>query len=93
MLTWNTTWNLFHSSNPSPLIIALVLEELEKEICKIQRLRLSNGHSLTREKENTLRGYTLKRFLLYRKLAEMIDGNEINARGELENTTSSSGQH
>ena len=65
MLTWDTTLRLVR--NPSPLLMGLVLDELDEEINKLK------GRPLTEEAEVVLRGFILKRFMLRRRIVGMID--------------------
>lgn len=89
MLTWETTLRLVRAKAPSPILVGLVIEELEGEIGKLKLRRAQgNGHSLTSDEVVVLRGYLLKRFMLYKKLTEMIDGTTVEARRCVEGTPS-----
>jgi hypothetical protein len=69
MLTWDTTLRLVKDRNPSPILVGLVLEELESEIIRVKMME-----PLSEEQEVTLRGFLLKRFVLRKKIQGMING-------------------
>jgi hypothetical protein len=78
MLTWNTTLRLVSDKPPRPLLIGLVLDELE---AAIERLKAKSV--LSEDQTYVLKGLVLKRFLLYRRLTEIIDGTAIKPRNKV----------
>jgi hypothetical protein len=81
MLTWQTTLRLVRDKAVSPLLVGLVLEEIDLEIKRLkQRRARGNGQSLTQNEEWALRSHLVQRYMLYKKLQEMIDGTEVNTR-------------
>lgn len=89
MRTWETTLRLVHDKAASPLLVGLVLEEIECEIQRFKRRRdKGNGQSLTKDEEIILRGHILKRFLLFKKLTEMLYGTKVDSGRRVEEGTS-----
>lgn len=85
MLTWETTLRLVRGKVASPLLVGLVIEEIEDEINRLkQRRAQGNGHSLSSDEVLLLRGYLLKRFVLYKRLTEILHGTTVKARGDVE---------
>lgn len=67
MLSWDTTTRLI-KGKANPLLIGLVIEELESAIEELQEQR--ETEELTSIEEELLRGFMAKRFLLIKKLRD-----------------------
>jgi len=68
MLSWNTTHRLMKDPRANPLLIGLIIEELENAIEELQNKRETTPLSL--EDESLMRGYVTKRHLLVKKLRD-----------------------
>lgn len=66
MLSWDTTNRLIREKRTNPLLIGLVIEELEAEIERLQDQR--EERPLSDIEEELLRGFLVKRMLLIKKL-------------------------
>lgn len=69
MLSWDTTLRLVREGGSNPLLLGLVIEELESQIETLQDRRDKEG-KLPATDEELLRGFMLKRYLLIKKLRD-----------------------
>jgi len=69
MLSWDTTYRLVRSQRPNPLLLGLVLEELENAIEELKDKR-EDGEQLSETEEELLRGFMLKRYLIVKKMRD-----------------------
>lgn len=72
MLSWDTVQRLIRDARSNPLLIGLIVEELEQCIEELQSRREANNGTatLTPVEEELLRGFMLKRYLLIKKLRD-----------------------
>jgi len=68
MLSWDTTYRLIRERRANPLLIGMVIEELETAIESLQLQRERLGLAPT--EEELLRSFMLKRYLLVKKLRD-----------------------
>jgi len=68
MTSWDTALRLVRERRVNPLLIGMVIEELERSIEELQEKRESA--ELSEVEEQVLRGFLVKRFLLIKKLRD-----------------------
>jgi hypothetical protein len=68
MISWDTTSRLLKQRPTNPLLIGLVIQELEEQIEILQEKR--ETEDLTVTDEELLRGFTIKRYLLIKKMRD-----------------------
>lgn len=68
MLSWETTFRLVRDRNPSPILVGLVLKEIEDSLDKMRGTVSAD--------DVAYRGLLLKRFWLYQKLSRILNGEK-----------------
>ncbi len=69
MTSWDTVMSLVKSGRVNPLLLGLVIEEIENSIELLQDTRESLG-TLSKVEDEYLRGLMLKRYLLIKRLRD-----------------------
>jgi hypothetical protein len=72
LLTWETTLRLVRTKDPSPILVGLVLQEIEDKIEEIKGMSSFD--------DVAFRGLLLKRFYLHQKLTRMLASGATNTQ-------------